>query len=86
LKIDRSFVREIGESPESLAIVRAIIGLGTSLGIDTTAEGVETVAQLETLRAENCSELQGFLFSPPVPRDDVAGIIGAFFDEESLVA
>lgn len=86
LKIDRSFVREIGESPESLAIVRAIIGLGTSLGIDTTAEGVETVAQLEALRNENCGELQGYLFSPPVAGDDVAGIIGAFFDEVSLVA
>lgn len=86
LKIDRSFVREIGESPESLAIVRAIIGLGASLGIDTTAEGVETVAQLEALRNENCGELQGYLFSPPVAGDDVAGIIGAFFDEVSQVA
>ncbi|WP_202310776.1 putative bifunctional diguanylate cyclase/phosphodiesterase [Mesorhizobium sp. L-8-10] len=86
LKIDRSFVREIDESPESLAIVRAIIGLGASLGIDTTAEGVETVAQLEALRNENCGELQGYLFSPPVARDDVAGIIGAFFDDVSLVA
>lgn len=66
--------------------MRAIIGLGTSLGIDTTAEGVETVSQLETLRLENCGELQGFLFSPPVSRDNVAGIIGAFFEEASLVA
>ncbi|WP_420962682.1 putative bifunctional diguanylate cyclase/phosphodiesterase [Brucella sp. IR073] len=86
LKIDRSFVREIENSPESLAIVRAIIGLGASLGIDTTAEGVETAAQLETLRAEQCGELQGFLFSPPVAPGNVGAIIGAFFGEEKKVA
>ncbi|PYE90192.1 putative bifunctional diguanylate cyclase/phosphodiesterase [Phyllobacterium leguminum] len=81
LKIDRSFVREIDNSPESLAIVRAIIGLGASLGIDTTAEGVETTTQLERLRAEQCGELQGFLFSPPVAPGNVADIIGEFFGE-----
>ncbi|GAB1582505.1 putative bifunctional diguanylate cyclase/phosphodiesterase [Phyllobacterium phragmitis] len=86
LKIDRSFVREIDNSPESLAIVRAIIGLGASLGIDTTAEGVETAAQLERLRAERCGELQGFLFSPPVAPGNVADIIGAFFGGEKRVA
>jgi diguanylate cyclase (GGDEF)-like protein/PAS domain S-box-containing protein len=86
LKIDRSFVREIDRSPESLAIIRAIIGLGKSLGIDTTAEGVETASQLETLRAERCGELQGFLFSPPVPQRDVRSLIGAFFDEPARVA
>ena len=86
LKIDRSFVREIGQSAESLAIVRAIIGLGSSLGIDTTAEGVETVSQLETLRAEKCGELQGFLFSPPVAQENVADVIGAFFENIARVA
>ncbi|MDX8536539.1 EAL domain-containing protein [Mesorhizobium abyssinicae] len=86
LKIDRSFVREIGRCPESLAIVPAVIGLGTNLGIDTTAEGVETVVQLEALRAEKCGELQGFLFSPPVARKSVASIIGAYFEETSRLA
>lgn len=86
LKIDRSFVREIDRSPESLAIIRAIIGLGRSLGIDTTAEGVETASQLEILRAERCGELQGFLFSPPVPQHDVRNIVGAFFDNVARVA
>ncbi len=80
LKIDRSFVREIENRPESLAIVRAIIGLSSSLGIDTTAEGVETAGQLERLRAENCGELQGFLFSPPVESGNVSQIIDAYFD------
>ncbi|RJG43379.1 EAL domain-containing protein [Mesorhizobium sp. DCY119] len=86
LKIDRSFVREISDSPESLAIVRAIIGLGASLGIDTTAEGVETVAQLEALQSEQCGELQGFLFSPPVASESVGEIIAAFHESVSRVA
>ncbi|MEP9397586.1 EAL domain-containing protein [Mesorhizobium sp. KR2-14] len=80
LKIDRSFIREISASPEALAIVRAIIGLGASLGIDTTAEGVETVEQLHALQKEQCGELQGFLFSPPVARDRVAEVIGTYYE------
>ena len=67
IKIDRSFIRELGESPQCAAIVRAVTSLGASLGITTTAEGVETVEQLDRLRAEGCHELQGFLFSRPVP-------------------
>jgi diguanylate cyclase (GGDEF)-like protein len=86
LKIDRSFIRDISESPESLAIVRAIIGLGASLGIDTTAEGVETALQLEMLRSEHCGELQGYLFSPPVPGDDARAIIDAYFGKSAAVA
>ena len=86
LKIDRSFIRDINESPESLAIVRAIIGLGASLGINTTAEGVETALQLEVLRSEHCGELQGYLFSPPVPGIDALAIIDAYFGKISEVA
>ena len=78
LKIDRSFVRDIGHSRESMAIVRAIIGLGVNLGIDTTAEGVETSAQLELLRQERCGEIQGFLFSPPVDGAGADDIIAAY--------
>ena len=55
----------------SLAIVRAVAGLGTSLGMTTTAEGVETQEQLERLRAEGCTEVQGYLFSPPRPIKDI---------------
>jgi diguanylate cyclase (GGDEF)-like protein/PAS domain S-box-containing protein len=79
LKIDRSFIRDLEHSDETVAIVRAIIGLGQSLGIDITAEGVETVAQLERLREERCGELQGYLFSAPVETDCVADIIAAFY-------
>jgi predicted signal transduction protein with EAL and GGDEF domain len=75
IKIDRSFVSEMVGRPDCLAIIRAITGLGTSLGIATTAEGVETPEQLEGLRAEGCTEVQGFLFSPPRPADQLGGLM-----------
>jgi diguanylate cyclase (GGDEF)-like protein len=66
IKIDRSFVNDLGR-PESIAIIRAVTGLGRSLGMKTTAEGVETEAQLHMLKEEGCTEVQGYLFSKPVP-------------------
>ena len=67
IKIDRSFVRDCEDSANGLAIVKAVIALGQSLGMVTTAEGVETNAQLEIVRAHGCTEVQGFLFSEPLP-------------------
>src|SRR6202022_1293012 len=67
IKIDQSFVHDASSNGESLAIVKAVIGLGRSLGITTTAEGVETEAQLDVIRDEGCTEVQGFLFSEPLP-------------------
>jgi diguanylate cyclase (GGDEF)-like protein len=67
IKIDRSFVRESSETADGLAIVKAVIGLGRSLGLATTAEGVETEAQLDLVREQGCTEVQGFLFSVPLP-------------------
>jgi diguanylate cyclase (GGDEF)-like protein len=75
IKIDQSFVHELTPQGESMAIVRAITGLGRSLGIATLAEGVETAAQLALLRAEGCSEVQGFLFSEPRPADEVEAML-----------
>ncbi len=72
IKIDQSFVRGLSGEDESAAIVRAVTGLGRSLGMTTTAEGVETNDQLELLRREGCVEVQGFLFSAPVPSGDIA--------------
>ncbi len=66
IKIDRSFVNEL-DRPESIAIIRAVTGLGRSLGMKTTAEGVETEQQLQKLKEEDCTEVQGYLFSKPVP-------------------
>ncbi|MCK1550769.1 EAL domain-containing protein [Bradyrhizobium sp. 177] len=72
IKIDRSFVSELATRADSMAIIRAVTGLGRSLGIVTTAEGVENDAQLELLRREGCTQAQGYLFSKPRPACDVA--------------
>jgi EAL domain-containing protein (putative c-di-GMP-specific phosphodiesterase class I) len=71
IKIDRSFVTELATREDSMAIVRAVTGLGKSLGIVTTAEGVETDAQFDLLRQEGCTQAQGYLFSPPRPAGEV---------------
>jgi diguanylate cyclase (GGDEF)-like protein len=67
IKIDRSFVAELSERSDCAAIVCAITGLGRSLDIATTAEGVETRQQFEMLRAAGCTQAQGYLFSRPKP-------------------
>ncbi|MGZ9143611.1 MAG: putative bifunctional diguanylate cyclase/phosphodiesterase, partial [Candidatus Binatia bacterium] len=65
IKIDQSFIQDLSTKDDSLAILRAVVGLGRSLNIVTTAEGVETDKQLEILKTEGCTDVQGFLFSPP---------------------
>jgi diguanylate cyclase (GGDEF)-like protein len=71
IKIDRSFISELATRADSMAIVRAVTGLGKSLGIVTTAEGVETEAQFDLLRREGCTQAQGYLFSQPRPAAEV---------------
>jgi EAL domain-containing protein (putative c-di-GMP-specific phosphodiesterase class I) len=75
IKIDESFIRELESRDDSIAIVRAIAGLGKSLGISTTAEGVETSEQLRLLRSEGCTEVQGYLFSPPCPASEIESLL-----------
>jgi len=65
IKIDQSFIRDLSNNKDSLAILCSVVGLGRTLGIVTTAEGVEAQNQLDVLRAEGCTEAQGFLFSHP---------------------
>jgi diguanylate cyclase (GGDEF)-like protein len=79
VKIDRSFVRDLSGKEDSIAIVRAILGLGHSLGLATTAEGVETKAQLEILQEEGCTEVQGYLFCQPKSVADLP----IFFEQNS---
>jgi diguanylate cyclase (GGDEF)-like protein len=86
IKIDQSFVRGLGERDDSLAIVRAAIGLGRNLGMTTLAEGVETDDQLGMLRAERCDEVQGFLFSPAVPLKETHQLLGLLQSSMSIVA
>ncbi len=77
LKIDQSFVRDIADDPDDVAIVSAVIGMGNSLKLRVSAEGIETRAQLAFLQAENCLEGQGFYFSPPVTAGAFAELLGA---------
>ena len=71
IKIDQSFIRDLPHKEDSVAIVRAVVGLGSSLGITTTAEGVETMDQLASLTLEGCNEFQGFLYSRPKPAAEI---------------
>jgi len=86
IKIDRSFVKDLAERSDCVAIVRAISGLGRSLNITTIAEGVETIDQLDWLRAEGCNEVQGFLFSPAKPASEVAQLLTRFGTRASRAA
>jgi diguanylate cyclase (GGDEF)-like protein len=75
LKIDRSFVSEVPDSAETEAIVRAIIQLGHTLGLEVLAEGVETQAQLDFLRANGCDQIQGYLISRPLPPEAFSSFV-----------
>ncbi|OKO79881.1 diguanylate cyclase [Bradyrhizobium sp. NAS80.1] len=75
IKIDRSFVGTLGESPESVAIVHTIASLGSVLGVETTAEGVETIEQLDFVRECGCTAVQGYYFGKPCPAAEVGRTI-----------
>ena len=75
IKIDQSFVRELGQRDDCDAIVRAVIGLSRDLGMATTAEGVETPEQLRALAQAGCSNIQGYLFSRPVPLSEIPAML-----------
>jgi EAL domain-containing protein (putative c-di-GMP-specific phosphodiesterase class I) len=75
IKIDQSFVGGLAAQSEADAIVRAVVGLGRSLGMRTCAEGVETAAQLAFLQAEGCDEVQGYYLSRPLPAPDIGRLL-----------
>jgi diguanylate cyclase (GGDEF)-like protein/PAS domain S-box-containing protein len=78
IKIDRSFIADIERNGDSEAIIRAIAELGASLGIATTAEGIETPEQLELVRRAGCTEVQGYLLSKPRAAAEVLDLIAGF--------
>jgi EAL domain-containing protein (putative c-di-GMP-specific phosphodiesterase class I) len=77
IKIDRSFVKDITDGVGSLNIVRAVTAMAQGLGMTTTAEGVETTEQLEMVKAEGCTEMQGFLFSHPLPATEIDKLLAS---------
>ncbi len=76
IKIDQSFVRDVAVRKDSAAIIRAITSLADTLGMCTTAEGVENMEELNWLRSQGCGEAQGFLFSRPMPASDLKSLLG----------
>jgi diguanylate cyclase (GGDEF)-like protein len=86
IKIDQSFIRELSTNKDSLAILCSAVGLGRSLGIVTTAEGVETQGQLEILKNEGCTEAQGFLFSHPKPAAQTSEFLASLHGQVKAVA
>ena len=77
LKIDRSFVKDLGEDEDDAEICASIIGLGHSLGLTIVAEGVETEGQRDWLRARGCDELQGYLLGRPQPFEELLQVLQA---------
>jgi diguanylate cyclase (GGDEF)-like protein len=86
IKIDQSFIFDMSDHDDSLAIVRAVIAMGSGLGIATTAEGVETAEQFKQLKLEGCTEVQGYLFSPPRPAAEVKGLLASINPKLKAIA
>ena len=84
IKIDRSFVAEVAERKVARAVIRAVVGLGHSLNMRITAEGVETQKQLDRIKAKGCDEVQGYVFSAAVPVADIAARIADLEGDTSL--
>ncbi len=85
LKIDRSFVRDLTTDPCDVAIATTIIALGHGLKMSVVAEGVETFAQLECLRSLGCEEIQGYLFSRPLPPERIADLLRKYQDQPAEI-
>ena len=77
IKIDRSFISDIGEPGDSAPIVQAVVQMATARHMATTAEGVETEVQRDLLRKLGCSQMQGYLFSPAVPARRLKQLLAA---------
>jgi diguanylate cyclase (GGDEF)-like protein len=78
IKIDQCFVHDLANNPDAIAIIRAVAALGKSFGMITTAEGVETAEQLDQMRAEGCTEVQGYICSKPIPAGEIAELLSEY--------
>jgi len=86
IKIDQSFVRDLSERADSAAIIKAVAAMSASLGMDTTAEGVETLDQLDRVRHEGCTEVQGYYYSRPRPASEIPRLISSLSIHEPGLA
>jgi predicted signal transduction protein with EAL and GGDEF domain len=86
IKIDGSFVRDAVDRPDCAAVVKAVADLGQRLGVTTVAEGVETEAHLDRIRAEGCTEVQGYVYGRPVPNDSDAPLVAALNEKSRRTA
>jgi EAL domain-containing protein (putative c-di-GMP-specific phosphodiesterase class I) len=86
IKIDRCFVNDLAEPDGSSCIVQAVVNIAAERHMTTTAEGVETKTQQELLRALGCSEMQGYLFSPPKPAADIRRLLLSCSERPAAVA
>lgn len=84
IKIDRSFIQALAERPGAVAVIRAITDLAAALGMETTGEGVEESEQLEQLKTQGCTSVQGFLFSRPVRAEEVDDMLDLNDRDETL--
>ncbi|MEZ4483107.1 MAG: EAL domain-containing protein [Syntrophotaleaceae bacterium] len=86
LKIDRSFIREVTSNPNDAALTSSVIALGRTMGLGVVAEGVETEEQLQFLREKDCAQVQGFLFSKPLPAREVVELFDRCFGSSAAPA
>jgi diguanylate cyclase (GGDEF)-like protein len=86
LKIDRSFIAAMDDSPESAALISTLVHLGRALGIETLAEGIEHITQRDRLRAEQCDLGQGYLFARPLPAGDIVPFIDRWIAQAAPAA
>jgi EAL domain-containing protein (putative c-di-GMP-specific phosphodiesterase class I) len=84
VKIDRSFIKDIPTEADDMAITKGVIALGHSLRLKVVAEGVETVEQQDFLRSNDCDEMQGYLFSKPLPAEEVTALLKSHSQKPNL--
>jgi diguanylate cyclase (GGDEF)-like protein len=86
IKIDRTFISDLAAGSDHVVIIQAVVSIARALGMTTTAEGVETAAQQEFLTSLGCNEAQGYLFSPPVPIDQIPELVTRWAGAKTLAA